>query len=240
MNDRQPMFNVPRSVLIALGLVLAVHLLRISLGEEEGLRLLLALAFIPARYAANAPVLPGGETADFTSFVTYMFVHANWVHLIVNSIWMLAFGSAVAQRVGDLRFALFSLLCGVAGAALHLALHFGELVPVVGASAAISGQFAGAIRFVFSVSGSGFGRDPQALRSVPLAPIWVTLQNPRILIFIVVWVGLNFLFGAGVGNFAGEGGSIAWEAHLGGFVVGLLTFGLFDRPFRRPASSALL
>lgn len=234
MSDHQPMFNVPRSVLIALALIVIVHIVRVVLlSEEAGLRLLLALAFIPARYAGMAPALPGGELADYSSFVTYMFVHADALHLIVNGVWMLAFGSAVAQRIGDLRFAVFSLLCGVAGVVLHLVLHFGELIPVVGASAAISGQMAGAIRFLFSASGYGFGGDVRAVRNVPLAPIWTTLQNPRILAFLAIWAGINFLFGSGMVQLGGVEGGIAWEAHFGGFAAGLLTFGLFDRFTRR-------
>ena len=149
-------------------------------------------------------------------------------HLAVNTIWMLAFGSAVAKRIGDLRFLVFSLLCGIAGALVHLTLHFGEMVPVVGASAAISGQMAGAIRFMF-----GAGRMimplPDNLESVPLAGIWETLANPRFLIFLGVWAALNLLFGLGGLQINGSSAGIAWEAHIGGFICGLFAFGAFDR-----------
>ena len=69
--------------------------------DEFDLTLLLALAFIPARYSGAALELPGGYLTAVTSFVTYMVVHAGWVHLVVNLVWMLAFGSAVARRVGE-------------------------------------------------------------------------------------------------------------------------------------------
>lgn len=239
-SERQRMFNVPPSVLIALGLIVGVHLLRQFLSTRADFDLLLTLAFIPSRYSGELWVLPGAPWAAVTSFVTYMFVHGDAMHLLVNGVWMLAFGSAVAQRIGDIRFALFSLVCGVAGVLLHLVLHLGEQAPVVGASAAISGQMAGAIRFLFSAGGQAIAGDRRLVRLVPLASVGETLRNPRIILFIGLWAAINWLFGSGwLQMQTGEGG-IAWEAHVGGFVCGLLTFGLFDRrpgeDIRRKAS----
>jgi len=227
MSGKQPMFNIPTSVVIAALALVALHIVRVSLPADAGFTMLLALAFIPGRYAGPTPDLPGGEWGDVTSFITYMFVHGDVTHLAINTIWMLAFGSAVAKRIGDFRFVTFSLLCGIAGVLVHLALHFGELVPVVGASAAISGQMAGAIRFMFG-SSRAIVPLPQNLATVPLAGIGETLTNPRFLIFLGVWVALNLLFGLGGFQLNGSGGSIAWEAHIGGFVCGLFAFGIFD------------
>lgn len=232
MAARQPMFNVPSSVLVAIAAIVIVHMVRALLPADLDVTLLLTLAFIPGRYLVGASALPGGEISAVASFVTYMLVHGDLTHLLVNSIWMLAFGSAVAKRIGGLRFWAFSILCGLAGAAAHLAFHFGELVPVVGASAAISGQMAGALRFMAS-AGTGalaFGRSAAA---IPLASVWDTLRNPQILLFMAVWGGLNAIFGLGYLEFQGGGGGIAWEAHIGGFLCGLLTFGLFE-PRARP------
>ncbi len=146
----EAMFNVPPSVLFAAALMIAVQIVKGLLPDETGLQFLLTLAFIPARYSGAAAELPGGYVAAVTSFVTYMVVHAGWMHLLVNLLWMVAFGSAVARRVGGRKFFYFSILCGIAGALTHLAFHFGEMAPVVGASAAISGQMAAALKFVFS------------------------------------------------------------------------------------------
>jgi membrane associated rhomboid family serine protease len=206
----------------------AVQFVRNLLPDEMSLTVLLALAFIPARYDGAAPELPGGYLTAVTSFVTYMIVHGSWLHLIVNVAWMLAFGSAVARRIGNRRFWYFSILCGIAGALTHLAFHFGALIPVVGASAAISGQMAGALRFIFSAE-----RYPgQLAMDIERAPLWSlgrTLSDYRILFFLVFWVALNVYFGLSSVSVAGTEGNIAWEAHIGGFLCGLLTFGLFDR-----------
>lgn len=238
MSPREPIFNVPVSVLIAVAAICVVFGIESVLPEPSRILFLLTLAFIPARYAADAPPLPGDGIADVTSFVTYMFLHGDLTHLLLNAVWMLAFGSAVAKRIGDMRFLLFSCLCGIAGAVTHLVLHFGELTPVIGASAAISGQMAGAMRFIFAAAnrGIGFGGD---LSKGPLSSLRETFTDPRILAFLAIWALLNVAFGLGYVALAGENQGVAWEAHIGGFAFGLLTFGLFDRRRRRDPEAAL-
>jgi membrane associated rhomboid family serine protease len=224
----EPVFNVPRSVAGVAALLTGVQIVRGFLPDELDLTLLLALAFIPARYSGAALELPGGYFTAVTSFVTYMVVHAGWVHLVVNLMWMLAFGSAVARRMGDLGFLIFSVLCGIAGAFTHLVFHFGDMAPVVGASAAISGQMAGALRFIFKAKRQPGQRTPDFL-AAPLMSLGQTLSDKRILAFLVFWIALNAYFGLSAVRIAGEGGSIAWEAHIGGFLCGLLVFGAFDQ-----------
>jgi membrane associated rhomboid family serine protease len=227
-SPNQPMFNVPRSVLLASALMIAVQVVRISLPDELDLTMLLALAFIPARYSGAALELPGGYITAITSFVTYMIVHAGWMHLMVNTFWMLAFGSAVARRIGDGGFFYFSILCGIAGALMHLSFHFGEMAPVVGASAAISGQMAAALRFIFRPRGSERQGEPDYAH-VPLMTLAQTFSDPRILFFLLFWVVLNAFFGLSSVSIGGAEGGIAWEAHIGGFLFGLFFFGYFDR-----------
>ena len=230
------MFNIPASVVVVTLALFVLHVVRVILPSQQSQTMLLALAFIPARYTMLVPDLPGGEWSGITSFITYMFVHGDVTHLVINTIWMLAFGSAVAKRVGDLRFLLFSALCGVAGALVHLGLHFGEPVPVVGASAAISGQMAGAVRFIFGASGTLLAL-PQNIQSVPLASIREAVTDRRFLLFLGVWVALNLLFGLGGVQFNDTGGGIAWEAHIGGFLCGFLAIGAFDRTSSREKRS---
>jgi membrane associated rhomboid family serine protease len=217
-------------VVIAAAVMIGVQLVRGFLPDELDLRLLLALAFIPARYSGAALELPGGYVTAVTSFVTYMIVHAGWVHLWVNVAWMLAFGSAVAKRLGNWGFIYFSIPCGVAGALTHLAFHFGEMAPVVGASAAISGQMAAALRLVFGGTRGecwGFGRPDFA--ETPLPTLAQSLADARMLTVIAVWIALNLVFGFGLVQINGADGGIAWEAHIGGFLCGLLIFGYFDK-----------
>jgi membrane associated rhomboid family serine protease len=232
MGASEPILNVPRVVVLVAATMIGTQIVRSLLPDEESVQVLLALAFIPARYSGAAAELPGGYLTAVTSFVTYMFVHAGWVHLVVNLLWMVAFGSPVARRVGDWRFLAFSGLCGIAGALTHLAFHFGQMTPVVGASAAISGQMAAALRFVFAAP-MGEGTD---LSRAPLESLSKTLTDRRILAVLGMWVALNLIFGLGAVSIAGSEGNIAWEAHIGGFVFGLLCFGFFDAGGKQPVS----
>jgi membrane associated rhomboid family serine protease len=238
MAKSEPILSIPRSVAGASALMAAVQFIRGLLPDEIDLTVLLALAFIPARYSGAASELPGGYLTAVTSFVTYMVVHAGWVHLVVNLLWMLAFGSAVARRLGDLKFLYFSVLCGIAGALTHLAFHFGDTAPVVGASAAISGQMAGALRFIFNAEPLRGQRTPD-FAGAPLMTLGQTFKDRRILLFLLIWVAINAYFGLSAVRIAGQEGGIAWEAHIGGFVCGMFLFGLFDRDnpgFREPPS----
>ena len=116
LNHREPIFNVPGVVLVLLGRFFAVHVLRWVLPTEQDAWLTAALAFIPARVGGFAADLPGGQVAAVTSFVTHQFVHGDLAHLLINSAWLLAFGTPVARRTDAARFLVFFLLTGIAGA----------------------------------------------------------------------------------------------------------------------------
>jgi len=228
----EPIFNVPRAVTVTLAVLILVQGVRVLiLSETDDIEVLLLFAFIPARYGASAfGPLPGGLGAEVWTFVTYAFIHGDWTHLGLNGVWLLAFGSPVARRFGTPRFLLFFAVTAAAGAAAHLLAHAGELQPVVGASAAISGFMAAAMRFAFQRGGPlGLlrGRDEGAYR-VPAAPLTAALRDRRVLVFLTAWFGLNLLFAFTSVPIVGEGQVVAWEAHIGGFLAGLLAFPAFD------------
>ncbi|AXS41100.1 rhomboid family intramembrane serine protease [Breoghania sp. L-A4] len=232
--QREPIFHMPGVVVWLIGILVAVHLGRtFLLSTDADFEFLLTFAFLPLRYASEAGVqgmLPGGAGADLWTFVSYAFLHGGTMHLVVNSLWLAVFGSAVARRFGTMRFLVFSAVAAAAGAGLHLAAHFGEPIPMVGASAAISAHMAAAARFVFEPGGP-LGtyrfREDIAYR-LPAVSLLQALSNPRVLTFLGVWFGVNLLFGLGSVQLAGQSGSIAWEAHIGGFLAGLALFSLFD------------
>jgi membrane associated rhomboid family serine protease len=242
---REPAFNVPTAVLATLAVLAAIHLIRWLLPEDLDIEVLLRFAFIPARYDAASPYasdMLGGTGAEIWTFVTYAFLHGDLTHLAVNSIWMLAFGSAVAWRFGTARFLVFSAITAAAGAATHLALHFGDPTPVVGASAAISAHMAAATRFIFGSGGplGVFRHSGRDAFSIPAEPLSQALRRPQVIAFLGVWFGTNILFGLGAVALIGEGSSVAWEAHIGGFLAGLLLFPAFDPAPRRRASAERL
>jgi membrane associated rhomboid family serine protease len=219
-----------------LGAFVAVQLVRSVLSDAADERLVEVLAFIPERLGDTAGALPGGRVAALTQFLTHIFVHGDWVHLGINAAWLFAFGTPVARRLGWARFLAFFLLCGIGGALLFLALNWAPMVSMVGASGAISGLMGAALRFLFLPL---LEHDFEALageRRPALVSLRATFTNRRILIAIAAWTVLNAV-AAMAGPTLLEGRNIAWEAHLGGFFTGLLTFGLFDT--RPDASEAV-
>ena len=238
---RERMLNVPAAVVALLAVLGCVHaVVALVLTPQQTTQFLLEFAFIPARYDSSVPsdvVWPGGWAADIWTFVTYALIHADLSHLLFNCVWLLAFGSPVARRFGTLRFTAFMALTAAAGAAAHLVTHFGELVPVIGASAAISGAMAAAMRFVFQRGGPfALRRHSEDAYRVPAAPLAASLRDLRVLVFLLAWFGSNLLFGLAstIGLIGSE--PLAWQAHIGGFVAGLLTFSFFDPVPAAPAA----
>jgi membrane associated rhomboid family serine protease len=228
VSKREPIFNVPGGVLAILAILIAVHVALSLMTPEQFQWWVLALAFIPARYAGFTGEIPGGDPAAVTSFVTYMAVHADVVHLGLNSVWLLAFGSVLCARLGNLRFFAFSIAGGIAGALLFLVFNPGLAAPVIGASGAISAMMGGVMRFLFTAIDRGEGyllrNNP---RAIPAMSLKETLSDRRVVLMSVVFIGLNLLAMIGFGKF-GETGAIAWQAHVGGYIFGLCAFSAFD------------
>jgi membrane associated rhomboid family serine protease len=230
--ERQPIFNLPDIVVLLIAILVGIHVVReYLLSPDIDFEILLAFAFIPARITDAGQLtiaLPGGEAATIWSFLTYALLHADWGHVAINCLWLAAFGSPLARRFGPRRFLLFSAAGAIGGALLHLAVHAEAMAPLVGASAAISAHMAAASRFVLTSGGPlRGGPGPEAYRR-PAQPLAAIIRDSRVIMFVAVWFGLNFVFGL-VGESSGlTSGAIAWEAHVGGFLVGLLLFPLFD------------
>ena len=221
---REPAFNLPGSLVAMLVVLASIQALRsYVLPVDMDEYLLLTFSFIPARYT---PDLMAADPAWIWSPVTYSLLHGGWEHLIFNGFWMVAFGAPVVRRIGTLRFLAFWALSAVASVALHAAFHWGAMIVLVGASGVVSGLMGAAARFVFSPSGRISRQFAHLNRRLSIGE---ALSNRSVLVFSAIWFLTNFLIGFGqlFGNVAG--GTIAWEAHIGGFLFGFLCFPLFDR-----------
>jgi membrane associated rhomboid family serine protease len=228
---REPLLTLP-GALSAYVLLLAVIHLRVLLPPDLENWTIDIFGFIPKRYdtAVLSAGFPGGEGAKVWTFVTYSLLHANLSHIGFNVLWLLPFGSALARRFGAIRFFAFMAVTAAAGALAHLVTHEHALAPMIGASASVSGTMAAAIRFAF-VRGSflSFNRgDANAAARVPAQPLWQALRDRRVLAFLAIWFGVNIVFGAASIAIGADGASVAWQAHIGGFLAGLLLFSLFD------------
>ena len=240
VRSREPLLTLP-GALTAYILLLAVVHLRVLLPPELENWTIDAFGFIPKRYDQTLLAIgyPGGAGAEVWSFVTYSLLHANLTHLGFNVLWLLPFGSALARRFGAVRFFLFMAVTAAAGALAHLLTHEHAAAPMIGASASVSGTMAAAIRFAF-VRGSflSFSRgNADEAAKVPALTLPRTLRNPRVLAFLAIWFGVNIVFGVGSIAIGTGGASVAWQAHIGGFLAGLFLFSLFD-PVSRAADAS--
>jgi membrane associated rhomboid family serine protease len=260
LRAREPILNLPSIVAaIVLGLI-AVHAARsYVLSEEFDFEFLFDLAAVPARWTAALDpfradailreavegfsgrealarqafaqfVLSEGGAKPWTA-VTYAALHGSWTHVLINSVWLAAFGTPVARRCGAVRFAALLLAAAFGGAVAHALVHPLSSVPMIGASAAVSGLMAAAARFVFAPREQGFAGQPAAW---PTQSFRELLRNRRAALFLAIWFGTNLLFGLIATPLGVTDASIAWEAHIGGFIVGLLLFPLIEGQPRRP------
>lgn len=237
MPSRQPILNVPAVVVGLVAVMAVIEAARSVLSDAANIEILALFAFIPARYDGAADfVLPGGLGAEIWTTVTYALLHGGWLHLAMNAVWLLAFGTPVARRFGTARFLAFCGVTAIAGAAAHYLSFPGEMVPMVGASAVVSGTMAAAVRFAFTAGGPLAPMGHARMVHGPAASLVEAFREPRVLVFVAVWVGLNLLFGVGISPPGAEGAEVAWQAHMGGFFAGILLFSLFDPP--RPVADA--
>lgn len=223
---REPVFNVPGIVTVLALLCVATHLLRVYvLTPHQDFELLVRAAFVPVRYSGDYDL----DVWAFTSPFTYAFLHGDFVHLLLNMIWLLAFGSPLANRLGVARFLAFWFATSLGAVAMHYAVYPDGQAPLIGASGAISGMMGAAARYGFRIDRSS-GR---GVFGGPILPIAAALTSRPVVTFLVVWFAINLVTGL-VGMGAGMDATIAWEAHIGGFLVGFFGVGLFDRRAYRP------
>jgi len=186
-----------------------------------------------ARVLRDSGFLLGGP--KLWTLATYAFLHGSWTHVGVNCVWLAAFGPPIARRLGGGRFLLFFLVTSVGGALAHWAFALHDLSPMIGASAADSGLMAGAARFIFQPgaplgAGAGFSsRFAPGAVEPRAATLRELVTDRRAVVFIVIWMATNFVFGAGAQTLGASDAPIAWVAHVGGFLTGLFLFPLFDR-----------
>jgi membrane associated rhomboid family serine protease len=151
------------------------------------------------------------------TFFTSMFLHGGLLHLGGNMMFLWIFGNNVEDSIGHVRFLLFYLLCGLAAAGAHVWLNPGSRLPMIGASGAISG-----------ILGAYFLLYPRA-RVLTLIPIGFFLQT--VLVPAAFFLGFWFLLQifSGWSSFGSEKGGVAWFAHVGGFLAGLLLLLVFKK-----------
>ncbi len=208
-HSREPALNVPPVTLwIAVGLV-AMHVLLMLAGAGVAEAAWIRLAFVPADLARSFGP-EGTIRADIiATLASHMLLHANWTHLMINVGFLLGFGSLVERALGGWRYVLFLLVSGIIGALTLFAAGPFDEVLVIGASGAVYGTAGAAARLFFMPRTGVRGA----------------------VIFVVAMMSLNLLFGLFDFGLIQDGSALAWEAHAGSFVAGLILIYLL--PVRR-------
>jgi membrane associated rhomboid family serine protease len=197
-----------------IGINVVVFLIELSQGQRLT-QFTYVYGLVPARYSVPQVAAYFTSGQQIFSLLSFMFLHGGFLHLIGNMWFLYIFGDNVEDRLGHIRYFFFYLLCGLASGASHLFLNLSSNIPTIGASGAIAG-----------VMGAYFVLYPRA-KILTLVPIFIFIQLIHLpaFVFLGIWFLFQFLSAAGT---SAQSGGIAWWAHIGGFVFGIIFLKLFE------------
>ena len=227
IQDTVPRRNPPIVTWMIILVNALVFLLELSMSDYQLQQFSYLFGVVPARYTHPDWALRVGFPIDnYWPFLTSMFLHSGWLHIIGNMWTLWIFGDNVEDRMGPIRFLSFYLLCGIAAGIVHSLTNPDSMMPAVGASGAIAGVL-GAYFFLF----------PYA-RIVVLIPVFIFpffFEMPAVL-YLGFWILTQVFSGTLALATPEQVGGVAWWAHVGGFTAGIiLQFFFVKRGYRRPA-----
>lgn len=214
IRDTNPSSTTPIITFLIIGVNVLVFLYEVSLPAPQLNRFLQSFGVIPAVFVDRF-----GAFEVLTLF-TCMFLHAGWMHLISNMWALFIFGDNIEDRLGHFRYLVFYLLCGVAAGLTQIFLSSHSTIPTVGASGAIAGVLGGYLLLF-----------PHA-RVLTVIPIYFILRFIEVpaIVYLIFWFASQFFTGIfSLNARSAEEGGVAWWAHVGGFLMGLIIVKLFAR-----------
>jgi membrane associated rhomboid family serine protease len=214
LKDLTPRRSFPVVTLLLILANIAVFIYQIKLPPHAAQVFVNTYAVVPAKIQLALAGHYYTLTQGLLPLFTCMFLHGGWLHIIGNMWFLWIFGANVEDHMGPFAYLIFYLLCGIGSSIAQTAFSWGSHIPALGASGAISGVLGAYIVF-FPTS--------QIYTLVTLFIIWFRARIPAI-VFIGLWFLLQALSAFGSLGGAGrvEEGGVAWWAHVGGFVLGLL------------------
>jgi membrane associated rhomboid family serine protease len=200
LRDTQPSYSTPFVTVAIIAVNILVFLHQLSLDPYELNHFISRYAVVPVRF-------------QYMDLLSSMFMHGGWMHLVGNMWFLWIYGDNVEDVLGHSKYLLFYVACGVAAALVHVMMASDSRVPTLGASGAIAG-----------VMGAYMVKFPHS-RIITLVPIFVfftTMEIPA-LFMLLYWFVLQVFSGVGsIGYSNVSSGGVAWFAHIGGFVVGII------------------
>jgi membrane associated rhomboid family serine protease len=228
LKDTIPSRSFPIVNWMLIGLNIVVFLGELKANSRGILEaLVFAFGVIPARFAIYH------DAHELATLFTSMFMHGGWMHLLSNMLALYIFGDNIEDRMGSAKYLIFYLLCGLAAGLTHIYFNINSTMPSIGASGAIAGVL-GAYLLLFPRS-----------RVITLIPIFILpffVEIPAI-VYLGFWFVSQLFNGAmqivqsAYTADAMETGGVAWWAHIGGFVAGMLLVWVFAAPEQKPRKS---
>jgi membrane associated rhomboid family serine protease len=217
LRDDNPSGTAPIVTIVFIVMCVLVFLWQLSFGPQGGQRIVYALGVVPASLLGQAQLPPElALVSPWMTVFTSMFMHGGWMHLIGNMLYLWIFGDNVEDSMGHGRFVVFYLLCGIAAVLAQALPDPSSTIPMIGASGAISGVL-GAYLLLYPHA--------RVLVAIPLGFFLHTMRIPAGLV-LVLWFGLQ-LFSSAMAQ-PGQGG-VAFRAHIGGFIAGMILIPLFKQ-----------
>ncbi|MFQ5964527.1 MAG: rhomboid family intramembrane serine protease [Candidatus Scalinduaceae bacterium] len=210
IKDRNPSGSFPFVTVGIIAVNVFVFMLELSLGS--GLDdFIMKYGIVPLKVGNYFQVLDLTFVDTFLPFITSMFLHGGFVHLIGNMWYLWIFGDNIEDKLGHFNYLCFYVMCGIIASSVHVIYNNQSSVPCIGASGAIAGVL-GAYMITF----------PRA-RVVTILPIWFIWQVIELPAFIVLglWFVIQFFNGTASITTSASSGGVAWWAHIGGFVSGI-------------------
>lgn len=215
IRDINPTERFPIVTVLLLVANIGIYIFQLAISTQSESALLSSFSLVPARLLSTG-FFSGNPVPVAATLITSMFLHGGLFHLGGNMLYLWIFGNNVEDSMGRIRFIVFYVLCGMIAAYSHALANASSNIPMIGASGAISGIL-GAYLLLY----------PQA-RVVTLISLGFSIRLVEVPALYVLgfWFVLQFL---NVLVLSGSAGGVAWHAHLGGFVAGILFIGLFKR-----------
>ena len=228
---RQPIFNLPLAVLVLCGVMVAIQLVTDFVLNEQGREAVIAwLAFIPYRLV-EPPSPDGGLWPLLWTPFTHAFLHAGWEHVGLNVVWLAIFATPVTQRYGPTSMLILFLVGALAGAVAFAATTLPHEEVLLGASGGIAALTGAAVRFIFQPPVTSVDAPTGERKFVGrhLATLAEFVRNPTARFFSLTWLVLNGIVPLLPMLTGNNDVQIAWQAHIGGFLAGLLLVPLLER-----------
>jgi membrane associated rhomboid family serine protease len=223
LQDSVPSRSVPVMTGTLIFINVVVFFFELSLPQETREQVFYLFGLVPARFTnLDSEAAVGFPVNNYWPLLTHQFLHTGWLHIIGNMWTLWIFGDNVEDRMGPLRFLIFYLLCGLLAALSHVFTQPYSTVPTVGASGAIAGVL-GAYLLLFPTA--------RVIVLFPLLFLPLFFELPAVL-YLGIWFLLQFYSGALALAGPESVGGIAWWAHVGGFLSGLVLCLVFVRRHR--------